>query len=54
MEDKLKNSIKYCMLKKQSGNTKQATQKIARALYKCDADPQSLEDAKTLLSILEG
>lgn len=53
-DEKLRDSIKYCMVKKNSHNEKQAAQKIANALYSCDADNESLQHCRLLLSILIG
>ena len=54
VEEKLKDAIKYCMVKKSTKNEKQAVQKIARALYSCDGDIKSLQDARILLNVLIG
>lgn len=52
MDEKKKQSIKYCLLMKKYNTKKKAVQRIGRALYKCDGENEDIDDAKMLLEAL--
>lgn len=53
-DEKIKLSIKYSMKMKSLQQEKKVAQRIANALYSCDATPDDLKGAKLLLEVLIG